>query len=160
MGPVAVATWFRHVACLATPNLKTGIFVFGRYSGEEPAQETRARLQYGHIRILTYIYIHKYIYIYAYMHICIYIYMYICTRARARVCVCVQPCDPRENFFSTFLCSHVYKQGAEAHTDSSANKAGQYVVRISLGTLSDVPAKGGQDPYPPKKSGPFLFSFS
>ena len=26
--------------------------------------------------------------------------------------MCVQPCDPRENFFSTFLCSHVYKQGA------------------------------------------------
>ena len=29
-----------------------------------------------------------------------------------KMCVCVQPCDPRENFFSTFLCSHVYKQGA------------------------------------------------
>ena len=39
------------------------------------------------------------------------------------VCVCVQPCDPRENFFSTFLCSHVYKQGAWRSFPSHANEA-------------------------------------
>ena len=30
--------------------------------------------------------------------------------------------------------------GRGTHTDSSANKAGLYVVRISLRTVSDVPA--------------------
>ena len=32
--------------------------------------------------------------------------------------------------------------GRGTHTDSAANKAGLYVVRISLRTLSDVPAYG------------------
>ena len=32
-------------------------------------------------------------------------------------------------------------EGRGTHTDSSANKAGLYAVRISLRTLSDVPAQ-------------------
>ena len=64
--------------------------------------------------------------------------------------------------FSSYACRGIISIVATtasrgAHTDSSANKAGLYVVRISLGTLSDVPAKGGQDPYPPEKSGAFPF---
>ena len=63
------------------------------------------------------------------------------------MCVCV--CEPPvcQGFFS-------YSAGGRGtHTDSS----GLYVVRISLGTLSDVPAEGGQDPYPPEKLGAFPF---
>ena len=42
----------------------------------------------------------------------------------------------RPSSFSSFQ----HARGRGTHTDSSANKAGLYVVRISLGTLSDVPA--------------------
>ena len=72
--------------------------------------------------------------------------------------VCVyNPVIQGRTFFPRFYVHMFTSRGRGAHADSSANKAGLYVVRISLGTLSDVPAKGGQDPYPPKKSGPFLF---
>ena len=74
------------------------------------------------------------------------------------VCVCVyNPVIQGRTFFHVSMFTCLQAGGRGAHTDSSAKKAGLYVVRISLGTLSDVPAKGGQDPYPPKKSGPFLF---
>ena len=68
------------------------------------------------------------------------------------MCVCV--CEPP---VCQGLFTFTFAGGRGTHTDSSANKAGLYVVRISLGTLSDVPAKGGQDPYPPEKSGAFPF---
>ena len=72
--------------------------------------------------------------------------------------MCVyNPVIQGRTFFHVSMFTCLQAGGRGAHTDSSANKAGLYVVRISLGTLSDVPAKGGQDPYPPKKVGPFFF---
>ena len=52
------------------------------------------------------------------------------------VCVCVQPCDPRENFFSTFLCSHVYKQGAVTEIVRSLPMK---TLTFSGDALEDVP---------------------
>ena len=54
-------------------------------------------------------------------------------------CVCVHP-DSKLRAMVNF--SDCKAGGRGTHTDSSANKAGLYAVRISLRTLSDVPAYG------------------
>ena len=48
-------------------------------------------------------------------------------------CVCGTPV--RQGFSEVYIAG-----GRGTHTDSSANEAGLYAVRISLRTLSDVPA--------------------
>ena len=58
-------------------------------------------------------------------------------RPNSQACVCAKLLiTKRPSSFSSFQ----HAKGRGTHTDSSANKAGLYVVRISLGTLSDVPA--------------------
>ena len=70
----------------------------------------------------------------------------VCVCVPASVCVCVyNPVIQGRTFFHVSMFTCLQAGGRGAHTDSSANKAGLYVVRISLGTLSDVPATGGQD---------------
>ena len=55
------------------------------------------------------------------------------------VCVCAHP---DSNLRALVNVSDCKAGGRGTHTDSSANKAGLYAVRISLRTLSDVPAYG------------------
>ena len=51
----------------------------------------------------------------------------------------------------TCCCQLVSRAGGRGtHTDSSVNKAGLYAVRISLRTLSDVPAEGNGHQAKPK----------
>ena len=50
--------------------------------------------------------------------------------------MCVQPCDPRENFFPTFPCSHVYKQGAVTEIVRSLPTK---TLTFSGDALEDVP---------------------
>ena len=59
--------------------------------------------------------------------------------AWAYVCVCVHPDSKLRALVNVSDCK---AGGRGTHTDSSANKAGLYAVRISLRTLSDVPAYG------------------
>ena len=54
------------------------------------------------------------------------------------LCVCEPLMTKRLVFFSSF--SILNAGGRGTHTDSSASRAGLCVVRISRGTLSDVPA--------------------
>ena len=55
------------------------------------------------------------------------------------VCVCVHPDSKLRALVNTSDCK---AGGRGTNTDSSANKAGLYVVRISLRTLSNAPACG------------------
>ena len=71
--------------------------------------------------------------------------------ARWCVCVCVHP-DSKLRVLELTCCFQLVSRagGRGTHTDSSANKAGLYAVRISLRTLSDVPAEGNGHQAKPK----------
>ena len=62
-----------------------------------------------------------------------------CCKSIHGVCVCIHPDSKLRAMVNTSDCK---AGGRGTHTDSSANKAGLYAVRISLRTLSDVPAYG------------------
>ena len=76
------------------------------------------------------------------MCVCVCVCASVCVCVRLQVCVCVyNPVIQGRTFFHVSMFTCLQAGGRGTHTDSSANKAGLYVVRISLGTLSDVPAE-------------------
>ena len=75
--------------------------------------------------------------------VCVSVYVCVCLCVSVCLCVCLCACvHPDSKLRALVNTSDCKAGGRGTHTDSSANKAGLYAVRISLRTLSDVPAYG------------------